>query len=64
MRVARGAVMESMNDGVIVLDLQNRIMDMNAAGQQITGYASSEVIGQEANQIFPPTLSSFSVIAM
>jgi len=48
--VARDAVIESMYDGVIVLDGQNRIVDMNAAAQQLVGHATSKAIGQSIEQ--------------
>ena len=50
--VARDAVIESMGDGVIVLDAQNRIVDLNPAAQRIIGRPASEAIGQPAAQLF------------
>jgi len=35
-----------MSDGVIVLNVQNRVIDINPAAQRIVGYSMSEVIGQ------------------
>ena len=49
--VARDAVIEGMGDGVIVLDVQNRIVDLNPAAQRIIGRAASEAIGQPAAQV-------------
>jgi len=49
--VARDAVIEGMSDGVIVLDAQNRIVDLNPAAQRIIGCPASEAIGQPAAQI-------------
>ncbi len=49
--VARDAVIESMGDGVIVFDAQNRIVDLNPAAQQIIGSTASEAIGQPAAQV-------------
>jgi PAS domain S-box-containing protein len=49
--VARDAVIESMSDGVIVLDAQNRIVDLNPAAQSILGCTASDAIGQPARQI-------------
>jgi PAS domain S-box-containing protein len=49
--VARDAVIESMRDGVIVLDAQNRIVDLNPAGQSILDCTASDAIGQPARQI-------------
>ena len=41
--VARGQLIEYMRDGLIVLDAQNRIVDINPAAQEMTGVSSSEV---------------------
>lgn len=49
--VAREAIIEGMNDGVIVLDTQNRIVDLNLAAQRIIGCPASETIGQPATQV-------------
>jgi len=49
--VARSAVVESMRGGVLVLDMQNRIVDVNPAAQNIIGLQASEVVGQPVTQI-------------
>jgi PAS domain S-box-containing protein len=49
--IARYTVMEGMDDGVIVLDAQGRIVDINPFAQQLIGRTASEVIGQSAGQI-------------
>ncbi|MBN1284642.1 MAG: PAS domain S-box protein [Anaerolineae bacterium] len=43
---ARDAVLESMRDGVIVLDTQNRVVDLNPMAQQIIGCSASQALGQ------------------
>jgi PAS domain-containing protein len=48
--VAREAVLESMSDGIIVLDPQDRIVDLNPAAQRLLGSAT-EAIGQPARQV-------------
>ncbi len=50
--VARSAVVDSLSDGVIVLDIQNRIVDLNPAAQRIIRRVASEVIGQPAAEAF------------
>jgi NtrC-family two-component system sensor histidine kinase KinB len=50
--VARSAVVDSLSDGVIVLDTQNRIVDINPAAQRIIRRAASEAIGQSAAEVF------------
>ena len=49
--VARDAVIESMSDGVMVLDAQNRIVDLNPAAGRIVGCPATEAIGQPAAQV-------------
>ncbi len=49
--IARDLVMESMSDGVIVLDAQNRIVDLNPAIQRVIGCTASEAIGQRADYV-------------
>jgi two-component system cell cycle sensor histidine kinase/response regulator CckA len=49
--VARDAVIEGMEDGVMVLDTQNRIVDANRLAAQIIGRPVSEIVGQPAAQV-------------
>jgi PAS domain S-box-containing protein len=50
--VARDTVFDSMDDGVIALDTQYRIVDINAAACRIVRRTHSELIGQPAALIF------------
>ncbi len=50
--VACEAVVEQMDASVIVLDTQNRILDLNAAAQKLIGHSASEVLGQTAERVF------------
>ncbi|MBM0744440.1 diguanylate cyclase [Phormidium sp. CLA17] len=56
--VARDTLIESMSDGVLVLDLHNRLIDINPAAQQLTGIRVT-CLGQPLRQLF----SSWQVIA-
>jgi PAS domain S-box-containing protein len=47
--VARDAIIEGMSDGMIVLDAQNRIVDLNPVAGRIIGRPASEAIGQPIN---------------
>lgn len=49
--IARDFLVESMDDGVIVLDQDNRVVDINPAGQRLIGAAVSP-IGQAAQTVF------------
>ena len=44
--LARQAILDSMNDGVMVLDVQDRIVDLNPAMQRLMGLSAPEVIGK------------------
>ena len=44
--IAHDAVFKSMADIALVLDQNNRIVDINPAGQQIIGHGAAEIIGQ------------------
>ncbi len=50
--VAWATVIESMDDGVIVLDAQNRVVDLNPAAQEALGRTASQAVGQQATQVF------------
>jgi two-component system nitrate/nitrite sensor histidine kinase NarX len=50
--VAREMLIERMGDMVIVLDLQNRIVDLNPAAQARIGQSAAAAIGQPATQLF------------
>jgi PAS domain S-box-containing protein len=50
--VARNAVVDSMDDGVLVIDEQSRIIDLNPAAAAILGRSVSELVGQPAAQAF------------
>ncbi len=54
--IARRSVVDGLGDGVIVLDLHNRIVDLNPAAQRIVGSPHVEVIGRPVAQV----LSAFA----
>jgi PAS domain S-box-containing protein len=45
-------VVASMHDGVIVLDDENRILEMNPAAEKLIGGVSSDVIGRPVEQVW------------
>jgi len=49
--VARSAIFEGMSDGVLVLDAQNRVVDLNPAAQAIIGCSEHDAIGQRAGLV-------------
>lgn len=50
--VARDNIIENMADGLIVLDAQNRIADLNLTAKTIFGSQSGKAIGQESAVFF------------
>lgn len=49
--VARSAVVDGMADGVIVLDMQGRIVDLNPAAESIFRRPARELIGRPIQQV-------------
>jgi diguanylate cyclase (GGDEF)-like protein len=50
--VARHALIESMSDGLVVLDTQNRIVDINPVAQNALGPKNTSLIGQRSEVAF------------
>ncbi len=51
MPVARKTLVDEMSDGVLVVDKQNRVVDMNPAAQSALGLSTAEAIGQPVAQV-------------
>lgn len=51
-QIARDSVVEHMKDGWIVLDTDNRIVDLNSAAEKIIGISGKQLAGQPAEKIF------------
>lgn len=51
---ARSRVIQSMEDAVIVLDVENRILDMNSSAEDIVGRQLAEVSGKVIDEACPP----------
>lgn len=52
--IARDRVIDSMTDGMIVVDAHDRIIDMNPAAQAILELSPSDVMGQSAVEYLHP----------
>jgi PAS domain S-box-containing protein len=52
--VARDTVIDSMDDGMIVLDDQDRIVDLNPAAQPLLDLSAAQAIGRPAEEVFSP----------
>ena len=59
--VARGAIIEGMRDGVMVLDAQNRILDVNPLMQQLMGRPAPQLIGQSVEDVWPPWVGQINL---
>jgi diguanylate cyclase (GGDEF)-like protein/PAS domain S-box-containing protein len=55
--VARETLVEQLQDGVIVLDASDRIVDLNRAARKLLGGEDRAWIGQPASQLFLPDLN-------
>jgi PAS domain-containing protein len=51
--VARDNVVEGMSDGVLVVDLQDRVVDANPAAGRILHWPASKAVGQPASRLVP-----------
>ena len=55
--VARDTVVDVMSDAVLVLDTQNRIVDLNPSAQLMLGLDVSQAVGRQVSQILPDQLN-------
>ncbi len=51
--VARAAVVEGMNDAVIVADPRDRVVDLNPAAGNVLGLSTSEAVGGDLSELAP-----------
>lgn len=50
--IARDTIIDSMGDGMVVLDVQDRIVDLNPAAEKLLGVAASQAVGRLAEELF------------
>ena len=50
--LARQTVFEHISNGVVVLDMQNRVVDLNPVAEQMAGYTSLEALGLPVEQLW------------
>jgi len=50
---ARDVVFESMDDAIIVMDIQDRVVDMNGATRAIIGQSADTAIGRYLTEVLP-----------
>lgn len=52
------AVFEHLADGILMADVDGRILSMNAAAEQMFGYSIDEVLGQSVRMLLPEPYAS------
>ncbi len=52
--IAQTSVIENLHEGIIVLDLQDRIVDINPAAQALIGHSKKKPIGRFLKTVFEP----------
>jgi len=50
--IPRDVLIENMDDGILVLDAQNRVVDINPVAQSILGASAQESLGQPITNVF------------
>ena len=60
--VARSHLIDSMSDGVLVLDMQNRIVDINTAMLQLLNRGSAPLLGSSASELLEDSLGQAQYI--
>lgn len=53
--IARDKLVNSLSDGMIVLDMQNRIIDINQAAANMMASQSSKLLGRDLTEVVPAT---------
>ena len=61
--VARSQLIETMQDGVLVLDVQNRIVDINPAMEKFINGNASSCLGKNAYEILQPWMEKTDLLA-
>ena len=51
--IARDIIFERIGDCILVLDMQNRVLDLNPAAEQLIGYKISDAFGLSIERIWP-----------
>jgi PAS domain S-box-containing protein len=50
--IARGAILETMSDGIVIIDSCHRIIDINPAAQKMFCLTSGSTLGAQAEHVF------------
>jgi len=60
--IARSHLIENMRDGILVLDLQNRIVDINPAMENFIDGPLASYIGKNASDVFQPWIEKTDLV--
>ncbi|MFN8400414.1 MAG: diguanylate cyclase [Anaerolineales bacterium] len=58
--IARNKLINNLSDGMIALDLQNRIIDINRSAAEVLGNAEDALLGKKLEEVFPRFSSELS----
>lgn len=58
--VARNNIIESMKDGYVVVDEENRVIDINPVALELAGQTEGYVQGKSLNELFREEIKAFS----
>ncbi len=56
-------LLSSLQDGVIILDPAGRILSVNQAAEELTGFSGSQIAGRHIQEVFPPPAPLSSLVA-
>jgi PAS domain S-box-containing protein len=56
--ISRRRIIDSISDGIVVVDADNRIVDMNPAAEQLIGVRTSQAIGMSLEPLLPRSKSA------
>lgn len=62
--IARSLIIDRMRDGIVVLDAQNRVIDINSAARNLTGFKDSFVgkLGRDIFSAWPEMVDLYRVL--
>ena len=56
-------LLSSLQDGVIILDPSGRVVWLNQAAEELTGFSGSQIAGRGVGEVFPPPSPLSSLVA-
>lgn len=60
--IARSHLIENMSDGILVLDAQNRIVDINPAMEDLVENRAASYVGKSASDVFQPWTETLDIL--